>query len=113
MARIAQHTVYECDRIHAINLLTDLGSVAEFPSCRCPGHGWLHSAFDVLLRGDVQVEIKLLALLGIGFVTAKESPPLHPCFSVTGFRMRPIARTTCSQRDVCAASCPFPSGVSR
>ena len=51
--------------------------------------------------GDVQVEIELLALLGIGFITAEESPPVHPCFSVTGFRMRPIARTTCSQRDVC------------
>ena len=77
------------------------------------GRGWLHSAFDVLFRRDIQIEIELLVLFGIGFITSDEPPPVHPCFSVTGFRMRPIALTTCSQRDVCAASCFLPSGVSR
>src|SRR6266446_8684852 len=111
MARVPKRTFNECKRVHAINLLADQRRVAELPLCCCPGRGWFHSAFYVFLRGDVQVEIEFLALLGVGFITAEESPPIHPCFSVTGFRMRPIARTTCSQRDVCAASCVFPSGV--
>jgi hypothetical protein len=113
MARIPQHTLHKYERIHAINLLTNLGRVAEFPSRRGAGLGWSHPAFDVLLRGGVHVEIEFLVLLGIGFIPAEESPPFHPCFSVTGFKMRPIARTICSQRDVCATSCRLPNGVSR
>ena len=58
-------------------------------------------------------EFELLALFRIGSFASEESPPIHRCFPVTGFRMRPIARTSSSHRDVCAASCLFPSGLSR
>ena len=34
-------------------------------------------------------------------------------YSAAGFRIRPIARTTCSQRVVCAINCFRPAGVSR
>src|ERR1044071_7292235 len=113
MARVPPSTFGKCKGIHPINLFPDQSRISEFPLSHFPCRRWVESALDVLFCGDLQVEVELFALLGIGFLTLEEAPPTHPCFSGMGFRMRLIALTSCSQRDVCAASCLFPSGVSR
>ena len=73
----------------------------------------LHSALDVLLCGDVEVELELLLLFGVGQIASKEAFPVHLLFSGSGFIMRAMARTSVSQREDCSASCFLPSGVRR
>jgi hypothetical protein len=71
------------------------------------------SAFDILFRREVQVELEFLLLFGIGKIAPKEAFPVHLPFSGRGFMMRPMARTSWSQREDCLASCFLPSGVRR
>ena len=117
MASVSQQPFQESQRIHLIDVLADQGRAAELSARGITCRRGVHAARDELLCRDVQVELDFIALFGIGLVAAQKSPPvckpIHDWLPCAGFRMRPMARTNSSQREVCAASCFLPSGVSR
>ena len=113
VAHVANHVFDERDSVHLVDLLANQRRVAQLLARRGSRLGRFHSAFDILFRREVQVELEFLLLFGIGKIAPKEAFPVHLPFSGRGFMMRPMARTSWSQREDCSASCFLPTGVRR
>ena len=113
IAYVADQRIQDSDGIHAVYLLSNLGGVAELAVGGGARLRLRHSAGDVLVGLDLDVRFHLVESLAIPFRPSQKIPPVHRIHSAAGFRIRPIARTTCSQRAVCAVNCFLPSGVRR
>jgi hypothetical protein len=99
LSRSAQDVLRERDSVHPVDLLADQRRVPQLPSRRGVCGFRIHPACDVLLGRDLYVELQLLLLFDVRGLSSQEARPVHPSRSVAGFMIRPMARTSCSQRD--------------
>src|SRR5262249_21731631 len=102
------------DGVEAVDLFANPYGVPELDVRRPTRLVRGHATRDVFVRLDVDVRAQLLGAVAIGPRAAEEAAPAHGSgSSIGGLRMPLMARTICSHRVVCAASCLRPVGVSR
>jgi hypothetical protein len=112
VSEIAPQRVEQANGVHLVDLLANANGVPELAMRGAPCFTRRHPAAGVFFGFDVEVGLQLFGSLAIPVRPPKETAPAHSS-SVVGFRIRPIARTSCSHRVACATSCFRPAGVRR
>ena len=114
VADVLPQAVSRTDRVHGVDLFPNAGRVAELPDGGVARVLRRHAARHVVVGFDRQVPLDLAGTVGVAPRSVEKAQPAHGADqSVAGLRMRPTARTSCSQRVVSAASWRRPAGVSR